>query len=274
MIELEGVGFRYPDGGQILQGLSFSLTSEERVVLLGANGCGKSSLLKLIDGLLFPTAGEIRFEGEALSPSRLRQRDFGLRFRRDVGMVFQSPEAMLFNATVAEEIAYGPERLGMPDPKDVAKRWAARLQLEKHLETPPYRLSGGEKQRVQLARVLAQLDLQGALPEEQATRWLFLDEPTSALDLRHQHAVLDLVKKLLPGPTGPGVVMVLHDLNLALQYADQVVLLKEGTVAARGEPAATLTPARVGEVYGVQAEALCSAQTCRPLIHVLQATHD
>ncbi|MEE4297572.1 MAG: ABC transporter ATP-binding protein [Wenzhouxiangella sp.] len=212
MIELEGVGFRYPDGGQILQGLSFELTSEERVVLLGANGCGKSSLLKLIDGLLFPTAGEIRFEGEALSPSRLRQRDFGLRFRRDVGMVFQSPEAMLFNATVAEEIAYGPERLGMPDSKDVAKRWAARLQLEKHLETPPYRLSGGEKQRLALACVLA------CQP-----KLLLLDEPTANLDPRATGWLVDF----LLDQQGLTTLVTTQNLSLAAELGKRALILGE-----------------------------------------------
>jgi cobalt/nickel transport system ATP-binding protein len=212
MIELEGVGFRYPDGGQILQGLSFELTSEERVVLLGANGCGKSSLLKLIDGLLFPTAGEIRFEGEALSPSRLRQRDFGLRFRRDVGMVFQSPEAMLFNATVAEEIAYGPERLGMPDPKDVAKGWAARLQLEKHLETPPYRLSGGEKQRLALACVLA------CQP-----KLLLLDEPTANLDPRATGWLVDF----LLDQQGLTTLVTTQNLSLAAELGIRALILGE-----------------------------------------------
>ena len=212
MIELERVGFRYPEGPPILQELSFSLKAEERVVLLGANGCGKSSLLKLIDGLLDPTDGEIRYQGEALSASRLRQREFARRFRRDVGMVFQSPEAMLFNATVAEEIAYGPERLGMPEPAAVAKRWAERLQLGKYLDTPPYRLSGGEKQRLALACVLA------CQP-----RLLLLDEPTANLDPRATGWLVDF----LLDQQGLTTLVTTQNLSLAAELGTRALILGE-----------------------------------------------
>jgi cobalt/nickel transport system ATP-binding protein len=212
MIELDGVSFGYPEGESVLQDISFSLNPEERVVLLGANGCGKSSLLKLIDGLLMPTAGEIRFEGDVLSQQRLRRRDFALRFRRDVGMVFQTPEAMLFNVTVAEEIAYGPERLGMPQPEDIAKRWAARLQLEKYLDAPPYRLSGGEKQRLALACVLA------CQP-----RLLLLDEPTANLDPRATGWLVDF----LLDQHGLTTLVTTQNLSLAAELGKRALILGE-----------------------------------------------
>ncbi|MEE4637961.1 MAG: ABC transporter ATP-binding protein [Wenzhouxiangella sp.] len=212
MIEIEQVSFHYPEGRIILDKVSFRLEPEERVVLLGANGCGKSSLLKLIDGLLDPTGGEIRYQGETLSASRLRQREFALRFRRDVGMVFQSPEAMLFNATVAEEIAYGPERLGMPEPDAVARRWAERLQLEKYLDTPPYRLSGGEKQRLALACVLA------CQP-----RLLLLDEPTANLDPRATGWLVDF----LLDQKGLTTLVTTQNLSLAAELGQRALILGE-----------------------------------------------
>ena len=212
MIELERVGFHYPEGRTVFQDVSFRLETQERVVLLGANGCGKSSLLKLIDGLLEPTAGAIRYQGEALTDKRLRQRDFAQAFRRDVGMVFQSPEAMLFNATVAEEIAYGPERLGMPDPAGVAKRWAERLQLEKYLDTPPYRLSGGEKQRLALACVLA------CQP-----RLLLLDEPTANLDPRATGWLVDF----LLDQQGLTILVTTQNLSLAAELGQRALILGE-----------------------------------------------
>ncbi|MGY6555265.1 MAG: energy-coupling factor ABC transporter ATP-binding protein [Wenzhouxiangella sp.] len=212
MIELEQVGFRYPEGGVVLEDVSFRLSSEERVVLLGANGCGKSSLLKLIDGLLEPASGEIRYQGKALTAKRLRQRDFARKFRRDVGMVFQSPEAMLFNATVAEEIAYGPERLGMPEPMGVAKRWAERLQLEKYLDTPPYRLSGGEKQRLALACVLA------CQP-----KLLLLDEPTANLDPRATGWLVDF----LLDQKGLTTLVTTQNLSLAAELGTRALILGE-----------------------------------------------
>lgn len=212
MIELERVGFHYPEDRTVLQDVSFRLETEERVVLLGANGCGKSSLLKLIDGLLEPTAGEIRYRGETLTQKRLRQRDFARRFRRDVGMVFQSPEAMLFNATVAEEIAYGPERLGMPEPQRVARLWAERLQLEKYLDTPPYRLSGGEKQRLVLACVLA------CQP-----RLLLLDEPTANLDPRATGWLVDF----LLDQQGLTTLVTTQNLSLAAELGTRALILGE-----------------------------------------------
>ncbi|MFP4208713.1 MAG: energy-coupling factor ABC transporter ATP-binding protein [Wenzhouxiangella sp.] len=212
MIELEQLSFRYPEGQPILSELSFQLNPEERVVLLGANGCGKSSLLKLIDGLLQPTSGEIRYQGETLTPKRLKQRDFALRFRRDVGMVFQSPEAMLFNATVAEEIAYGPERLGMPEPAAVARRWAERMQLGKYLATPPYRLSGGEKQRLALACVLA------CQP-----KLLLLDEPTANLDPRATGWLVDF----LLDQQGLTTLVTTQNLSLAAELGQRALILGE-----------------------------------------------
>lgn len=212
MIELEQVSFHYPEGRSVLEDVSFRLEAEERVVLLGANGCGKSSLLKLIDGLLEASAGRIRYQGEALTPKRLRQREFARRFRRDVGMVFQSPEAMLFNATVAEEIAYGPERLGMPEPTAVAKLWAERLQLEKYLATPPYRLSGGEKQRLALACVLA------CQP-----RLLLLDEPTANLDPRATGWLVDF----LLDQKGLTTLVTTQNLSLAAELGQRALILGE-----------------------------------------------
>ncbi len=226
MIELEGVGFHYPEGGPVLHDISFRLVSDERVVLLGANGCGKSSLLKLIDGLLEPTTGSIHYQGEALTARRLKQRDFALRFRRDVGMVFQSPEAMLFNATVAEEIAYGPERLGMPDAATVAQLWAERLQLERHLATPPYRLSGGEKQRLALACVLA------CQP-----RLLLLDEPTANLDPRATGWLVDF----LLDQQGLTTLVTTQNLSLAAELGQRALILGEdGRLLYDGSLAAAL----------------------------------
>lgn len=258
-------------GRRLLDRVSLRMEPGRLHVILGPNGAGKSTLLRVLTGSLEADEGSVHLDGRPIRAYASED----LARRRGV---LSQDTALAFDFRVEEVVMLGriPHLSGWETAADAeaCQRAMKQVDLLPFADRSYHSLSGGEKQRVQLARVLAQLDLQGALPEEQATRWLFLDEPTSALDLRHQHAVLDLVKQLLPGPTGPGVVMVLHDLNLALQYADQVVLLKEGTVAAEGEPAATLTPARVGEVYGVQAEALCSAQTHRPLIHVLQATHD
>ncbi|MDT8408059.1 MAG: ABC transporter ATP-binding protein [Wenzhouxiangellaceae bacterium] len=212
MIELDRVGFDYVDGGRALRDLDFTLSRGERLVLLGANGCGKSTLLKLMAGLLVPTTGSIRYLGQALTPSRLRERGFCRRFRGDVGLVFQHPEAMLFNATVGEEIAYGPSRLQMPDPKATAWLWAQRMQLEKYFELPPYRLSGGEKQRLALACVLA--------CEPQL---LLLDEPTANLDPRTTGWLVDF----LLDQQGLTTLVSTQNLSLAAELGRRALILDE-----------------------------------------------
>jgi len=212
MIELERVSYRYPEGDCGVREISLELRPGERSVLLGANGCGKSTLLKLIDGLLTPDAGSIRYDGEAVTARRLRDRDFRRRFRGDVGLVFQHPEAMLFNATVGDEIAYGPRRLGMTDADEVARMWAARMQLEKYHDVAPYRLSGGEKQRLALACVLA------CRP-----RLLLLDEPTANLDPRATGWLVDF----LLDQTDLTTLVSTQNLSLAAELGDRALILDE-----------------------------------------------
>jgi cobalt/nickel transport system ATP-binding protein len=212
MIELDKVGFAYPQGDAILADISFVCEAGERIVLLGANGCGKSTLLKLINGLITPTRGEIHFHGQPLTPARLRQRDFVRRFRGEVAMVFQHPDAMLFNATVAEEIAYGPRLLGMPDIDERVRRWAKRMQLEKYLDTPPFQLSGGEKQRLCLACVLA------CQP-----KLLLLDEPTANLDPRATGWLVDF----LLDQAGLTTLVTTQNLSLAAELGQRALVLGE-----------------------------------------------
>jgi cobalt/nickel transport system ATP-binding protein len=212
MIELDQVGFAYPQGENILGDISFAFETGERIVLLGANGCGKSTLLKLINGLLTPTSGEIRFHGQPLTPGRLRRHEFAKKFRGQVAMVFQHPDAMLFNATVAEEIAYGPRLLGMPGIDDLVQRWAKRLQLEKYLDTPPFHLSGGEKQRLCLACVLA------CQP-----KLLMLDEPTANLDPRATGWLVDF----LLDQKNLTTLVTTQNLSLAAELGQRALVLGE-----------------------------------------------
>ena len=212
MIELDGVSYRYPDGGWAVENVSFGLQRGERVVLLGGNGCGKSTLLKLLDALMLPTRGEFRYRGQAVSAKRVREREWSRRFRGEVAMVFQDPDAMLFNASVAEEIAYGPVRLGMPEPLRHAQTWARRFGLERYLETPPYRLSGGEKQRLCLACVLAC-----------GPRVLLLDEPTANLDPRATGWLIDFLHDQ-PGLT---TLVSTQNLSLAAELGQRALILGE-----------------------------------------------
>lgn len=212
MLELRNVAFRWPEGEPVLSDLSLSIHPGEKVVLLGANGCGKSSLLKLMNGLVFAEAGEVRWQGETLTAARLRQRDFARRFRRACVLLFQHPEAMLFNPTVREEIAYGPRQLDLPDVAARVDRWAAELGLESLLDKAPFNLSGGEKQKLALACLLA-LD-----PE-----LLLLDEPGASLDPATVGWLVDTLVN-----SQRTVVVSTHNLSMAAELGSRCIVLGRG----------------------------------------------
>lgn len=224
MIELDRVAFAWPDTAPVFEGLSLRLARGEKLVLLGANGCGKSSLLKLLDGLVFATRGSFRYDGVEVTRNALREREFARRFRREVALLFQHPEAMLFNLTVREEIAYTLRQLGLPSEEQVA-RWAGELGLGGLLHKPPHALSGGEKQKVALACVLA---LEPAL--------LLLDEPTASLDPR---AAARLVDHLLAAPVT--AIVSTHNLSMAAELGFRALVLDErGRILFDGPTAAAL----------------------------------
>jgi cobalt/nickel transport system ATP-binding protein len=212
MIELEHVSYRYPDSEPALKDVSLSVAEKEKVVLLGANGSGKTTLLRILNGLIFPQEGTCRYGSESVTERRLRDRSWSRRFRREVVLLFQHPEAMLFNPTVYDEIAYGLRQLGADDLDGKVRRWAARLGVEPHLKRPPFQLSGGEKQKVCLAALLAL--------EPQV---LLLDEPTANLDPRSTGWLVDFLQDL-----SVTSVATTHNLSLAGELGSRVLVLSEG----------------------------------------------
>lgn len=212
MIELERVSFRYPEGEPALDHITLHIVEKEKVVLLGSNGCGKTTLLKILNGLIFPQEGAYRYDSEPVSKGRLKDRVWSRRFRKEVVLLFQHPEAMLFNPTVYDEIAYGLRQLGTgPDLDSVVRRWAARLGVEPHLGRPPFQLSGGEKQKVCLAALLAL-----------EPRVLLLDEPTANLDPRSTGWLVDFLHDL-----SVTSIATTHNLSLAAELGDRVLVLSE-----------------------------------------------
>lgn len=209
MIELQDLSFAWPTGGSVLHDLTLPLTPGEKVVLLGANGSGKSTLLKLMNGLLFATEGRMLFEGQEMSAKAFRNSDWSRRFRQRCVLLFQHPEAMLFNPTVREEITYGPHRLGLQDVEQRLQRWTDELGLHGLLDLPPYRLSGGEKQKVALAALLA---LEPNL--------LLLDEPMANLDPRSSGWLID---HLLD--TQAAVVVSTHNMSMAAELGRRCIIL-------------------------------------------------
>ncbi len=212
MIVFDRLSFAWPDGSAVLQDLSFEIRSGEKVVLLGANGCGKSTLLKLANGLLPPSGGEYRYQGERAHPAQVKSGAFARRFRSEVVLLFQHPEAMLFNPTVREEIAYAPRQLGWPDAIERAERWAGVLGLQDLLDAPPFQLSGGQKQKLALAAILV---LEPKL--------LLLDEPTASLDPKTAGWLVD---HLLD--SGQTVMVSTHNLSMAAELGERALVLAEG----------------------------------------------
>jgi cobalt/nickel transport system ATP-binding protein len=199
-------------GRTVLADLSLTVSSGERVVLLGVNGCGKTTLLKALDGLVFAAAGEVRYAGARLDAAALDGAAFRRRFRGEVGLLFQNVDAMLFNPTVADEIAFGPRQLGLGsgDVDERVGRWAEALGVSEFLARAPFELSGGEKKRVALAAVLAV-----------QPRVLLLDEATANLDPAASARLVDL----LAGIEGLTTVSSTHNLSMAGELGTRALLL-------------------------------------------------
>lgn len=211
MIQLERVSHAWSDGAPALADLSLRISEGERVVVLGANGCGKSTLLKILNGLVFPDRGAYRYHGEPVTRERFRDRAWSRDFRRNVALLFQNPDAMLFNPTVRDEIAYGPRQLGLADAGERVEQWARALGLVNLLDLPSYRLSGGEKQKVCLAALLA---LEPGV--------LLLDEPIAHLDPRATGWLIDFLSALKTT-----TVVTTHNLSLAPELGRRCLILAE-----------------------------------------------
>lgn len=211
MLELTDVSYGY-NGKRVLSGIGFAVATGEKLTLLGANGSGKSTLLKILDGLLAPATGEYRFQGRAVTPAALKAADRNRDFRRRVGLLFQNPDAMLFNPTVFDEIAFGPRQSGLTDVEDRVAHWAEVVGITRHLDRPPFGLSGGEKQKVCLAALLA---LEPEL--------LLLDEPAAALDPRSTGWLVDFLAGL-----DCTVITTTHNLSLAPELGSRALVLGAG----------------------------------------------
>ena len=184
LLELDQVSYAYAEGIPALSGVSLAVAEGERVAILGANGCGKTTLLKLLGGLVFAQQGTYRAFGREITDPLLSRDPFGMFFRKEVGILFQHVDAQLFNPTVEEEIAFGPLQLGDP-PEEVRRKVRETMELFSLgplAGRPPFALSGGEKKKVALAAVLAT-----------DPRILLLDEPTAGLDPRSSRILVDLI---------------------------------------------------------------------------------
>jgi cobalt/nickel transport system ATP-binding protein len=219
VLETRDVSYAYADGTVALKNVSIALEESRKIALVGPNGAGKSTLMLMFNGILRPTKGDILFRGEPLQYDSASLR----KIRRRVGMVFQNSDDQLFAPTVHQDVAFGPVNLGFPAEKTGTYVGYALqyVGLSGYERRPPHHLSGGEKKRVALAGILVME------PEV-----MVLDEPTSNLDPASSEEIMDMLDELNCG--GKTIIISTHDVELAYRWADEVILMEDGSVLRRG----------------------------------------
>ncbi|MBH0237809.1 heme ABC transporter ATP-binding protein [Methylobrevis albus] len=237
MIEAERLSY-LAGGRRLIDDVDFTAADGAVTLIVGPNGAGKSTLLKLLTGELRPSAGRINQDGRDVLRSSAAEL---ARWRA----VLPQATTLAFPFTAGEIVDLGVRATGRPVPGRVAAA-LERVGLPDHAGRLYQTLSGGEQQRVQFARVLAQVWDPVAAGR---ARFLFLDEPTASLDIRHQIGLLEIARA--HARAGGGVVGIVHDLNLAAEFADRLVVMAAGRIVAAGPPQATLTEAVVSEVFAV-----------------------
>lgn len=224
LIEFKNVSFRYDeDAPWVLKNISFTIEENESIAVIGHNGSGKSTIAKLMNGLLFPQEGEIWINGQLLTEESIWD------IRREVGMVFQNPDNQFVGATVQDDVAFGMENRGIPR-EDMIRQINTSLQavnMEEYRLTEPHRLSGGQKQRVAIAGVIAI-----------SPKVLILDEATVMLDPRGRKQIMKTISTLTTEEQ-LSLITITHDLYEITQV-DRVIVLNQGEIWKVDTPAAVL----------------------------------
>ncbi len=216
VFELKGLHYQYQQRYPALSDIDLTIQAGERIAVIGANGTGKSTLLHLLDGLLFPDKGSIRAFNEELNEAFFQDPNRARRFRSRVGLVFQNPDIQLFCPSVREDIAFGPLQLGV-DKVTVGQRLEAVAQamnIMPLLDRIPHQLSIGEKKKVAIATVLA-ID-----PEV-----IIFDEPTAGLDPQTIRHIIGLINHA--HGQGKTIVVATHDLHIVGEIADRVCVFDQ-----------------------------------------------
>ncbi|NKY43482.1 ABC transporter ATP-binding protein [Nocardia cerradoensis] len=247
-------------GRVIVDGLSVDIEPGLITTVIGPNGCGKSTLLRGLGRLLRPNAGRVLLDGKAIATMKTRD------VARIVGMLPQTPVAPE-GLTVADLVARGRHphqswlRQWSADDEAEVAHALAQTGVAELADRTLDELSGGQRQRAWISMALAQ-----------GTDILLLDEPTTYLDLAHSLEVLDLVDRL-HDDLGRTVVMVLHDLNLAIRYSDRLIVMREGRIVAQGAPGAVIDTELLRTVFGLRAEVHTDPVSERPMIVPIGARH-
>lgn len=241
IFEIKDLSFSYGNN-KVINGLNLKIKEGKITTLIGANGCGKSTLFNLMTKNIKPDNGKIFLDGQNIEQMKLKD------FARKTAIVHQYNTAPP-DITVKKLVEFGRtpyHTMGLSsNPEEDREKVRFALEItntEKFGDKPVSQLSGGQKQRVWIAMALAQ-----------DTKILFLDEPTTYLDIRYQLQILRLVKRL-NSEFNITVIMVLHDINQSLCYSDEIVAMQNGKVLSQGVPREIITPKLIEDVYGVTLE--------------------
>ena len=237
----------------VLRGISLDIKKGEYVAILGHNGSGKSTLAKLLNGILAPDGGELVVAGKNLSSPDLTDDDI-YELRREVGMVFQNPDNQLVATIVEEDVAFGPENLGVPS-DEIRRRVDAALEtvgMTEYARHEPHRLSGGQKQRVAIAGLIAM-----------RPSCMIFDEATAMLDPKGRREVVETFERL-NREEGITVITITHHMNEAAR-ADRVIVIDDGRILLDGTPREVFAKAEVLAAAGLD------VPQCTALVHQLRA---
>lgn len=202
-----------------LKNVSLEIKDKSFTCIVGHTGCGKSTLIQQLNGLLIPTSGSVDVNGFVIEKKHKNLRKIH-NLRKDVGIVFQFSENQLFDETVEDDVAFGPTNFGVKKEKaiEIAHKYLKVVGIpESYYKKSPFELSGGEKRRVALAGILAL-----------EPKILVLDEPTAGLDPKGTTEFLELFKKL--NKDGTTIILVTHDINIVYEYATDVIVMNEGRI--------------------------------------------
>jgi len=236
-VNFDNVKFSYSENGKrfAVNGVTLSIEEGEFVAILGRNGSGKSTLAKLINALLSPTEGKVEVFGMDTSDDKKT-----FEIRKNAGMVFQNPDNQMVASIVEDDVAFGPENIGIPR-KEIGERIDFALKavgMEKFRKSTPTRLSGGQKQRIAIAGVLAV-----------KPKIMILDESTAMLDPKGRREVMDVIKRLNKEEKIT-VILITHFMEEALE-ADRVIVMNRGEVVMQGAPEEIFSRSEELEIYNL-----------------------
>jgi iron complex transport system ATP-binding protein len=256
MLSVKGITYQVGKKS-ILNGITTEFSKGQFHVIVGPNGSGKSTFLKIFSGELKPSSGEVIYDDEVIHTTQK------LKLAKKRAVMSQQPE-LHFPLAVSEVVMMGryPHFNFKPSSTDIAicKEAMQKTEVEEFADRNYLTLSGGEQQRVQFARVLSQI----WETNNNDHKYLFLDEVVSHLDLKHQQQVLQIAKTLCENNVT--VICILHDLNLALRYADRILFMKDGAICHEFIKGQTLSPEIIKEVFEVNVSILHDENSATPLL--------